>query len=190
MHAHDGHAGFIEGNLPLLLDFVGCRQGQSLGLLQYVLRKRCKEVGVPFLPRGAGTSLAGGCLPVGGGVLVPLTRMKTVHEVNYRDRYAVVDPGVVNLQLTRLLQPHAASAIVAARMLADQLNARAIERIDHLDQRFHHAADRAGRGFHPLDGRQRHAGEFGQGLLVDPEQRPGRPHLERRDQVGLNCRRG
>src|SRR5262245_53543552 len=65
--------------------------------------KLCNELGVPFLPRGAGTSLAGGCLPVGGGVLVLLTRMKTVHEVNLRDRYAVVDPGVVNLQLTRLL---------------------------------------------------------------------------------------
>src|ERR671925_634467 len=68
--------------------------------------KVCNELGVPFLPRGAGTSLAGGCLPVGGGVLIALTRMKKVHEINARDRYAVVEPGVVNLQLTRLVQPH------------------------------------------------------------------------------------
>src|SRR5690349_9965661 len=52
--------------------------------------KLCNEHNVPFLPRGAGTSLAGGCLPVGGGVLIALTRMKRILEVNTRDRYAVV----------------------------------------------------------------------------------------------------
>src|SRR5438552_3831725 len=68
--------------------------------------KACNEAGVPFLPRGAGTSLAGGCLPVGGGVMIALTRMKRILEVNYRDRYAVAEPGVVNLWLTNLLRPH------------------------------------------------------------------------------------
>lgn len=68
--------------------------------------RACNEYNVPFLPRGAGTSLAGGCLPVGGGVMIALTRMKRILEVNYRDRYAVVEPGVVNLWLTRHLGPH------------------------------------------------------------------------------------
>src|SRR5438105_60324 len=67
--------------------------------------KVCNELDVPFLPRGAGTSLAGGCLPVGGGVMIALTRMKRIHEVSYRDRYAVVEPGVVNLWLTNHLKP-------------------------------------------------------------------------------------
>jgi glycolate oxidase len=67
--------------------------------------KLCNELDVPFVPRGAGTSLAGGTLPVGGGVMIALTRMKKVHEVNVRDRYAIVEPGVVNLQLTNLLKP-------------------------------------------------------------------------------------
>src|SRR5438477_1680251 len=66
----------------------------------------CNEHDVPFLPRGAGTSLAGGCLPVGGGVMITLTRMKRILEVNTRDRYAVVEPGVVNLWLTNHLKPH------------------------------------------------------------------------------------
>jgi glycolate oxidase len=65
----------------------------------------CNEAGVPFLPRGAGTSLAGGCLPVGGGVMIALTRMKRILEVSYRDRYAVVEPGVVNLWLSNHLKP-------------------------------------------------------------------------------------
>jgi glycolate oxidase len=66
----------------------------------------CKELDIPFLARGAGTSLAGGCLPVGGGVMVVLTKMKRILEVNIRDRYAVVEPGVVNLWLTNHLKPH------------------------------------------------------------------------------------
>jgi glycolate oxidase len=68
--------------------------------------KACNTADVPYLPRGAGTSLAGGCLPVGGGVMIALTRMKRILEVNLRDRYAVVEPGVVNLWLTNHLKPH------------------------------------------------------------------------------------
>jgi glycolate oxidase len=63
----------------------------------------CRKHRIPFLPRGAGTSLAGGCMPVGGGVLIVLTRMKGILEVNLRDRYAVVEPGVVNSWLNRHL---------------------------------------------------------------------------------------
>jgi glycolate oxidase len=59
---------------------------------------------VPVLPRGAGTSLAGGCLSVGGGIMIVLTRMKRILEINLRDRYAVVEPGVVNLWLTKALK--------------------------------------------------------------------------------------
>src|SRR5262249_51816742 len=50
----------------------------------------CNEFQVPFVPRGAGTSLAGGCLPIGGGVMIALTRMRKILEVNLRDRYAIV----------------------------------------------------------------------------------------------------
>ncbi len=66
--------------------------------------KTCNEFGVPFVPRGAGTSLSGGCLPVGGGVMIALTRMKRILEVNLRDRYAVVEPGLVNVHLTQHLK--------------------------------------------------------------------------------------
>src|SRR5581483_3203256 len=66
----------------------------------------CNEQDVPFLPRGAGTSLAGGVLPVGGGVVISLARMKKILEVDYRNRFAVVEPGVVNLWLTNHLKPH------------------------------------------------------------------------------------
>ena len=65
--------------------------------------KTCHQFEVPFVPRGAGTSLAGGCLPVGGGVMICLTRMNQILEINLRDRYAVVEPGLVNVHLTRRL---------------------------------------------------------------------------------------
>lgn len=68
--------------------------------------KLCNELNVPFLARGAGTSLAGGCLPVGGGVMIALTRMRKILEVNLRDRYAIVEPGVVNLWLSNHLRPN------------------------------------------------------------------------------------
>jgi glycolate oxidase len=63
----------------------------------------CNQYGLPFVPRGAGTSLAGGTLAVGGGVMICLTRMKRILEINTRDRYAIVEPGVVNVWLTRAL---------------------------------------------------------------------------------------
>ncbi len=66
----------------------------------------CNDLEVPFVPRGAGTSLSGGCLPVGGGVMITLSRMKKILEVDYRNRYAVIEPGVVNLSLSNHLKPH------------------------------------------------------------------------------------
>jgi glycolate oxidase len=65
--------------------------------------KLCNRHDVPFVPRGAGTSLSGGTLAVGGGVMICLTRMKRILEINTRDRYAIVEPGVVNIWLTRAL---------------------------------------------------------------------------------------
>lgn len=65
--------------------------------------RECNQFSVPFVARGAGTSLAGGCLPVGGGVMIALAKMNRILEINQRDRYAVVEPGCVNVRLTRAL---------------------------------------------------------------------------------------
>src|SRR3972149_7006251 len=65
--------------------------------------KLCNRHGVPLVPRGAGTSLAGGCLPIGGGVVVMLTRMKQILQSDLRNRFALVEAGGLNLQLSRAL---------------------------------------------------------------------------------------
>jgi glycolate oxidase subunit GlcD len=65
-----------------------------------VLRLLARE-GVPLVPRGAGTGLSGGALAVGGGVCVELARMRRVLKVDAENRFAVVEPGVVNAQISR-----------------------------------------------------------------------------------------
>ena len=57
--------------------------------------------GVPFVPRGAGTGLSGGAQPVAGGILIGTARMKRILHVDLDNRYAIVQPGVVNALLTR-----------------------------------------------------------------------------------------
>jgi glycolate oxidase len=57
--------------------------------------------GLPVIPRGAGTGLTGGAVAAVGGVIVALTRMKRILEVDVMNRIAVVEPGVVNLDLSR-----------------------------------------------------------------------------------------
>ncbi|HYV39713.1 MAG TPA: FAD-binding oxidoreductase, partial [Gemmataceae bacterium] len=64
----DGYT--IEKNKPDIVVFPNSTE-QVVQVVQ-----ACNAANVPFLPRGAGTSLAGGCLPVGGGVMLALTRMK------------------------------------------------------------------------------------------------------------------
>ncbi|BCJ86822.1 FAD-linked oxidase C-terminal domain-containing protein [Effusibacillus dendaii] len=58
----------------------------------------------PFIPRGAGTGLSGGAIPINGEVLISLVKMKRLLEVDYRNRTAVVEPGYVNLRLTKAIQ--------------------------------------------------------------------------------------
>src|SRR5829696_7920058 len=67
--------------------------------------RACYEAGVPFVARGSGTGLSGGALPVSDGVLVVLARMRRVHEVDLDNQRAVVEPGVLNLQVTKEVAP-------------------------------------------------------------------------------------
>ena len=55
--------------------------------------------------RGAGTGLAGGAVPLGAPVVISLARMNRIHEIDFDSRVVWVEPGVVNLDLTKHLQP-------------------------------------------------------------------------------------
>jgi glycolate oxidase len=65
----------------------------------------CHEHGVPFVARGHGTGLSGGALPRPDGVLISLARMTRIHHVDLDNQYAVVEPGVTNLEITKRVAP-------------------------------------------------------------------------------------
>ncbi len=67
--------------------------------------KIANREGVPFVARGAGTGLSGGCLPAEGGIVLSLMRMNRVLEVDYDNHVAVVEPGLVNLHLSWAVGP-------------------------------------------------------------------------------------
>lgn len=60
--------------------------------------------GIPFLPRGAGTGLSGGATPLQNSVVIPLTRMNRILAIDFRNRLALVEAGVVNLRLGQMAQ--------------------------------------------------------------------------------------
>ena len=60
---------------------------------------------VPVTARGAGTNLSGGSIPLKGGLVLCLTQMNKIVEISPADRYAIVEPGVVNADLQQALSP-------------------------------------------------------------------------------------
>lgn len=68
------------------------------------LVKIANEFAVPIVGRGAGTGLSGGAIPVAGGIVVAFSRMNRILEINLENERAVVQPGVVNLDITVAVQ--------------------------------------------------------------------------------------
>ncbi len=64
------------------------------------IMKLATETGVPIVPRGAGTGLSGGAIALGGGIILGFSRMNRILEVDLANQRAVVQPGVVNLDLS------------------------------------------------------------------------------------------
>jgi glycolate oxidase len=66
----------------------------------------CNREGVPFVARGHGTGLSGGALPVEGGVVIALSKLNQVLEIDVPNRRVTVQPGVTNLEITRQVAPY------------------------------------------------------------------------------------
>jgi glycolate oxidase len=62
--------------------------------------------GVPIVPRGSGTGLCGGAVPACGGLVISTSRMNRVLSIDARNRRAAVEPGVINLDLSRAAAPY------------------------------------------------------------------------------------
>jgi glycolate oxidase len=92
--------GTIEKALPQAVVFPTSAE-QVAAVVRIAL-----AAGLPVVPRGAGTGLSGGAVAALGGVVVALTRMKRIIEIDAANRLAVVEPGVVNLELSQATAPY------------------------------------------------------------------------------------
>jgi glycolate oxidase len=66
----------------------------------------CHAHQIKIVPRGAGTSLSGGALPLADGILLSLTRLSKIKDIDFENMCAVVEPGVTNLAITRAVESH------------------------------------------------------------------------------------
>ena len=67
--------------------------------------RACNKLGVPFVPRGGGTNLSGGTIPIQGGVVIEMIRMNRILEVDVPNLRARVQPGMFNLEFGNALAP-------------------------------------------------------------------------------------
>src|SRR6202022_4196150 len=64
----------------------------------------CHDEGVRVVPRGAGTSLSGGALPLADGVLLGMAKFNRILDIDYENRCVVAQPGVTNLAITQAVE--------------------------------------------------------------------------------------
>jgi glycolate oxidase subunit GlcD len=69
------------------------------------IMRELARANVPFTPRGAGTGLSGGALALNSGVVIEMARMRKILHIDVENRLAVVQPGVVNLHVSRAVAP-------------------------------------------------------------------------------------
>lgn len=92
--------GSIDKGLPAAVVFPRSTEEVS-GVVRLA-----RAAGLPIVPRGAGTGLSGGAIPLEPGVIIAMTRMKRILEIDPVNRLAVVEPGVINLDISKAVAPH------------------------------------------------------------------------------------
>jgi glycolate oxidase len=92
----DGLSAYRQMPLAVVLP---ADEGQVVTVLKY-----CHAQGIRVIPRGAGTSLSGGALPLADAVVIGMMRMNRILDINYADRFAVVQPGVTNIAITKAVE--------------------------------------------------------------------------------------
>ena len=105
--------------------------------------KFCREAGVNVVPRGAGTSLAGGAIPQEDAIVIGLSKMSRILEINLADRYARVEAGVTNLAISEAVvaegffyapDPSSQLACTIGGNIGDEFGRRALPEIWRDDQ--------------------------------------------------------
>jgi glycolate oxidase len=81
---------------PPMVVVLPSRVAEVAAVLRY-----CREMGIKVVPRGAGTSLSGGALPLADGVLLGMAKFNRILDIDYANRCVVAQPGVTNLGLSQ-----------------------------------------------------------------------------------------
>jgi glycolate oxidase len=68
--------------------------------------RACADQGIPYVARGSGTGLSGGALPRTDGVLIVMSKMRRIIEIDADNQRAVVEPGVINLDVSKAVRPY------------------------------------------------------------------------------------
>ena len=97
-YERDGLAHYKVTPALVVLPSTGAQVAQTVRV--------CAEAGVPFVARGSGTGLSGGALPHADGVLIVTSRLRRIVEIDSANQRAVVQPGVVNLDVSRAAAPY------------------------------------------------------------------------------------
>src|SRR5438552_6678816 len=84
---------------PPLIVVLPSTVAQVSAVLRY-----CRDEAIKVVPRGAGTSLSGGALPLADGVLLGLAKFNRILDIDYDNRCVVAQPGVTNLAITRAVE--------------------------------------------------------------------------------------
>nr|WP_320189720.1 FAD-linked oxidase C-terminal domain-containing protein [uncultured Desulfobacter sp.] len=90
---------YFEEAMPDLVLFP-CTRDEVSGIL-----KICSAHKIPVTARGAGTSVCGASIPAKSGVVLCFSKMNRIIEINTKDRYVIVEPGVINADLQKALAP-------------------------------------------------------------------------------------
>ncbi len=91
--------GLTAYHQPPLVVVLPSTVGQVAAVLRY-----CRAEGVKVVPRGAGTSLSGGALPLADGVLLGMAKFNRILDIDYDNRCVVAQPGVTNLAITHAVE--------------------------------------------------------------------------------------
>ncbi|MGD9808767.1 MAG: FAD-binding oxidoreductase [Deferribacterales bacterium] len=89
--------GFVEESAPDAVVFP-LTTGEVSEIMKIAFENK-----IPVVPRGGGSNLSGGTVAVEGGLILNLTKMNKIKELNFGDRFAVVEPGVINANLQKAL---------------------------------------------------------------------------------------
>jgi glycolate oxidase len=112
----------VVGEEHVLTDHHQLRTFESDGLLQYrelpraavlpgtgeevaAIVRACHQAGVPWVARGSGSGLSGGALPIAEGVLIVLSRLRRILEIDLDNQRVVCEPGVTNLGISNAVGP-------------------------------------------------------------------------------------